>query len=275
MRDHYALADYHIHPDFSVDAEGSVEEFCEASLSKGLAEICFTTHYDCNPKLAPEDKVIRIDGKIKPQSIENMAEYVKEVHRAHEQFYPLGLMVRCGVEVGYYPGCEDEIQKLFSTYPFHFKLAAIHELDDINICKREAMKKTAEEMDIHEFAERYFRLVQMAVEGRLFDAIAHFDYYRKYGREFYGDELMTIHREYVPDVFESMKNYDVGLEINTSAIRRGESEYYPSMDIVNLARSAGARIMAIGSDAHHPDQVALDFEVAAGIAYELFPYVDE
>jgi histidinol-phosphatase (PHP family) len=68
---------------------------------------------------------------------------------------------------------------------------------------------------------------------------------------------------------------NVGYEINTSAIRHGHAEYYPNMDIVNMARAAGVRLIALGSDAHHPDQLALDFDAASAVAYELVPYVDE
>ncbi|MDD4051723.1 MAG: hypothetical protein PHR28_07495, partial [candidate division Zixibacteria bacterium] len=73
----------------------------------------------------------------------------------------------------------------------------------------------------------------------------------------------------------TMKANGVGFELNTSAIRHGHPEYYPAMEIVNLARAAGVQLIALGSDAHNPDQMALDFETAATVAYELFPYVDE
>jgi hypothetical protein len=34
-------------------------------------------------------------------------------------------------------------------------------------------------------------------------------------------------------------------------------------------------IAAIGSDAHRPEDVAFDFNAAAAVAWELFPYCDE
>jgi histidinol phosphatase-like PHP family hydrolase len=47
------------------------------------------------------------------------------------------------------------------------------------------------------------------------------------------------------------------------------------MEIINIARGCGVPIVAVGSDAHRPDDVAFDFETASQIAYELIPYCDE
>jgi histidinol-phosphatase (PHP family) len=271
----YSLADYHVHPNFSFDAEGSIDEFCQAALNRGLNEICFTTHYDTNPVLSEEERSIRINGKMIPNSVDNIRPYVEAVQEAHKKYYPSGLMVQGGIEVGYYPGCEKEIAALFKTYPFHYKLGAIHEVGEFNICYRDQVERYGGEIELTELATRYFALVGQAAASGLFDAIAHLDLYKKYGLKYYGEEVLGIHKEYLEPVLKSMAGANVGLELNTSALRKGHSEYYPSMDIVNMARRAGVRIVAIGSDAHRPEDVGYDFEAAAAIAYELFPYCDE
>jgi len=87
--------------------------------------------------------------------------------------------------------------------------------------------------------------------------------------------VMTIHRGRIEKLFETMGRHGVGFELNTSAMRHGHVEYYPNMEIVNMARRAEVPLIALGSDAHHPDQLALDFDAASAVAYELMPYVDE
>ena len=47
------------------------------------------------------------------------------------------------------------------------------------------------------------------------------------------------------------------------------------MEIINMARKAGVRIAALGSDAHQPAQVGFDFDAAQMVAYDLFPYTNE
>src|SRR3972149_140557 len=74
------LSDMHCHCDFSIDALGTIEEYCDAALERGLAEICFTTHYDANPR--SEDgkaSFISVGGKRKPATIDNLVPYVEHV----------------------------------------------------------------------------------------------------------------------------------------------------------------------------------------------------
>ena len=65
------VSDFHCHCDFSVDAVGSVDDYCRAALKRGLAEICFTTHYDTNYAINYSDNYIRIDGYIRRQKFIN------------------------------------------------------------------------------------------------------------------------------------------------------------------------------------------------------------
>jgi histidinol-phosphatase (PHP family) len=271
----YALADYHIHPDFSIDSVGSVDDYCRAALQKGLAEICFTTHYDSNPKDPVNERMMQVNGVRLPVSFDTVQRYIETVAEAAERYYPSGLQVRCGIEVGYYRGCEKHIAELFDKFHFDYKLGSIHDVDDICLCCQHRFEKCFSRYNVEEMADKYFGLMHDAAKSRLFDAIAHIDVYKKYGLGFYGDSILTVHRGRIEPVFEVMAENGVGIEINTSALRKGHPEYYPSMEIVNLARSMGVAIVAIGSDAHTPDDVGFDFESAASIAYELFPYCDE
>ncbi|RKX32644.1 MAG: hypothetical protein DRP46_00740 [Candidatus Zixiibacteriota bacterium] len=270
--DDVALADYHIHPDFSVDAEGSIEDFCLAAREKGLSEICFTTHYDTNPIDSEWGRSIRIDGELKLNSVVNFGHYVRAVETAQKES---PMVVKCGVEAGYYPGCEDEIEKLIETYPLEYKLGAVHEVGDICICNEESIKRAYGDIPLEKLVEDYFGLVKQMVESGLFDTVAHIDMYKWHGLKYYGDEILTGHRGRIEPAFEAMVKHDVGMEINTAALRKGHTEYYPTMEIVNSARKAGVRIASIGSDAHRPSEVAYDFEVAKMIAYDLFPYCNE
>ena len=62
MRDLKYLSDYHVHPDCSLDATGTIDQYCQRALEMGLEEICFTTHYDMDPVRRDEDPFMRIDG---------------------------------------------------------------------------------------------------------------------------------------------------------------------------------------------------------------------
>ena len=98
----YPLTDAHVHPDYSLNSTGTIEEFCDRALELGLAEIIFTTHVNTNPKL-PDSSVMIIDGKRLPTSVDSIKRYADDVWSAREKYYGLGLMVKCGVEVDFFP----------------------------------------------------------------------------------------------------------------------------------------------------------------------------
>ncbi len=261
---HRGLADYHVHCDYSFDAVGSIDEYCEAALRRGLVEICFTTHYDTNPAVPERHRIIRIDGKNVPLTPEHLEPYVEAVRRAHERYYPMGLSVKLGLEVGWWAGVVEEVVRLKERYPFEHVLCGIHEVDDLNICSPSFSGLFADYSQ-EKFIERYYRLTIEAVQSGLFDAVAHLGYYLRFGQAHFGEGLAQAHEAYLDELFAALKTTDTGLEINTSAIRHGFYEYYPMMGIVNAAKKEGVRVRFLGSDAHRPEQVGFDFDAAMAL----------
>jgi len=259
------VADYHCHCDYSIDAEGSIEQYCEAAIKRNLAEICFTTHYDANPESNGTAEYIRINGENKPVTPDNLAPYVDHVRATAERFYPRGLSVKLGLEMGWYTGCEESVIRLKERYDFDYMLCGMHELDDQCLCCRRSFEACFRRYPVEEMVGRYFEQLTHAAATGLFDNIAHADYYLKYGRKFYGEAIEQAHEPYIDDLFSALIAGETGLEINTSAVRQGGHEYYPRMQIVNAAKKAGVEVTRLGSDAHHPNQVGYDFEAAVAL----------
>lgn len=262
------LGDYHCHCNYSVDAEGSIDEYCEAALRRGLAEICFTTHYDTSPAAGLSDCFIRISGENKPVNPDNLEPYVADVRRAKQKFYPLGLAVKLGVEIGWWEGCAESVAKLKERYLFDHVLCGIHEVDNLCICSRK-FAEHFKDYTAEKLVRRYFQQTVQAARSGLFDAIAHLGYYVRFGRAQFGQAIETAHGPYLDELFNALKATGTALEINTSAIRHGFHEYYPSMAIVNEARKAGVAVPFLGSDAHKPEQVGLHFEAAAALVLDV------
>ena len=102
----------------------------------------------------------------------------------------------------------------------------------------------------------------------LFDAIAHIDLYRRYGFRHFGSKILTIHRGIIEPVLLEMARREIGLEINTSSLRRGLKEFHPSKEILAVAAKSGVRIVAIGSDAHSPDELGDSLDEAQALLGE-------
>ncbi len=257
------LADYHCHCDYSVDAAGSIGEYCEAALQRNLAELCFTTHYDANPRSADASaNFISVKGEKLPARTENLAEYVKDVENAHARYYPMGLYVRLGLEFGWYPGCEEEVRKLRKLYDFEYMLCGIHELGSVCFCCSHSYESCFERYTVEAMASEYFSEAKRAAQTGLFDTLAHLDYYKKYGEKFYGKSVSDAHRPHLNELFAALKESGTALEINTAAARKGFSSYYPQVGIINAARRAGVDVIHLGSDAHAPEHVGYDFDAA-------------
>jgi len=265
------LTDYHCHCDYSIDATGTIEEYCEAALRRGLAEICFTTHWDTNPAGGGQDNVIRIKGKPEPTLPDNLAPYVDDVHRAREEFAPRGLSVVLGLEFGWYPDCEESAARLKERYSFDYFLCGIHELDDRCFSCEQCFPKCFPHYTVDQLVEKYVGEVGAAARSGLFDCIAHLDYIRKYGEAYYGPRLNELLLgQLIERVFPLMVAAKTALEVNTSAIRRKFSDYFPRAAIVNAARRAGVEARYLGSDAHAPNQVGYDFDAAAPLVSPWF-----
>lgn len=257
------LADYHCHCDYSVDAIGSIDDYCTAALHRDLVEICFTTHYDTNPKSDGIANFIRINGEKKPTNVDNLAPYVDAVLAAHDKYYPLGLSVKLGVEFSWYPGCEEKITRLKERYDFDYILAGVHEIDDISFCSVGTYEKCFSRMSLEQMAEKYLGLVGDAARTGFFHAIAHLDYYRKYGEAYYGAAVHQAHQPHLARLLETLRTTDTAIEVNTAGRRKGLDSFFPQMEIINIAKRAGVDVLFLGSDAHTPEHVGFDFDEAS------------
>jgi len=259
------VMDYHCHCDYSIDAAGTIEEYCHIALKRNLAEICFTTHFDSNPYSDGKDNFIRIKGEKVPATVENLEPYVEDVRKTAEKFYLEGLSVKLGLEIGWYEGCEEIVAKVQDRYDFDYLLCGIHEIDNICFCCHSSFEKYFSQYSATQAVEKYYRQVNFAAKTKLFNTIAHFEYYLKYGLGFYGEEILKAHKPFLEEIFQTLKETKTGLEINTSALRHGLNHYYPRMEIINAAKKAGVIVDYLGSDAHRPEQVGYDFEVAVAL----------
>lgn len=264
-----SFSDYHVHPDYSLDASGTLDQYCQKALELDLKEICFTTHYDTDPVRKDEDPFMRIDGKIVPLSEENVERYIENVRRANKIYSPMGLSVKAGLEVDYAPHIEERLRKDLASLDLDYILGAVHCLDHIAISASKEAESYFKRKSLKELCQEYYKVLGKAVKSGLFDAIAHLDIYRKYGQDFYGEEILIAHRGLVEPVLELMVENDVGMEINTGLLRKGHKEFSPGLEILNLALKMNVKIIAFGSDAHKVSHLGKDIKEAYRLVEKL------
>lgn len=262
------MIDYHVHSDFSQDAEGSVADYCRQARTIGLTEICFTPHFEIDPVRKALDDRVRLNDKWVPMLSDWIDHYVADVEQARQEFAPL--KVKLGVEVGYDSGIEQELADWLGRYPFDYVLGSIHCIDHIAITAHDENDFYYAKANAQEATEGYFDLLNRAVGSSLFDAIGHIDVFKKYGLEKFGSELVERAKPYWPRVFERiLRRPPLTIEINTSGLRQAPQETYPSEAILRIARDAGLKQVAIGSDGHRLKHLGYGLETGYALAQGL------
>ena len=244
------MTDYHVHPDFSQDAAGSMVEYCGRARQIGLDELCFTTHCEPDP-MRTESEYVRVAGMHRSVDSDWCDSYFREIERCRRDFPDL--IVLAGVEVGYELGLEGVIHDFLARYPFDFVLGAVHCLDHVAITSGAELDRFKIEYHHHgaEYvAGRYFEYIRAAAGSGLFDCLAHLDVYRKYIQPLYDEQFDRAVELLLAPTLEHIARSGTGLEVNSSALRRGMAEPYPAERIVRMARQAGVEVFTVGSDAH-------------------------
>jgi len=256
------MFDYHIHPDFSSDAQGSIADYCQQARSIGLKEICFTTHYEPDP-MRSDIEYVQVNGKRMAMDSDWVEYYFQEIERARQAFPEL--VVLQGVEVGYEMGLEGKIADFLAKNRFDYVLGAIHCLDHIAITASAELadfRKRLKPRGAEYIAHRYFDYVRAAAGSGLFDCLAHLDIWRKYLKSELGIKFEQAIKPLIPVMVQVVACSGVGLEINCAALRRGETEPYPGLEIITQAVAAGVKTFTIGSDAHRVNDLGAGCEKA-------------
>jgi histidinol-phosphatase (PHP family) len=253
------MIDYHIHTLHSIDASGTITEYCQRALQIGLKEICFTNHCELDPHR--DDSFIRFNGKREVLSKNSLVKLQRKTFEARDRFRGKGLLVKFGIEVGYYPGIERRLSQIMDGLELDFVIGAIHCLDHICIDSSRECGRYFDGHDAEQYVTNYLNAVSSLVKCNLFDSIAHIDVYKKYGYNYYGHDIYNIRREAITEVFRQIKQNGIAMEINTAGMRF-MNEFYPAPALMKMARENGLKAITVGSDSHKPDDLGKDLKPA-------------
>jgi histidinol-phosphatase (PHP family) len=238
------MIDYHIHTKLCGHATGEMEQYVERAIEIGLQEIGFSDHLPFvdfeRPGLA--------------MKLSELPQYVQSVERLR-QTYP-NIIIRLGIEVDYFPQLESQISDLLVQYPFDYVYGSIHFLDDWSFDSPFALPEW-NLADVDGVYEQYIDLLHQAARSGLFDILSHLDLVKIYG--FRPTKNMLSLWE---SLIKTVREKGLAIEINTSGLRKPVGEIYPSEEIVELISRYGVPIV-FGSDAHRPEDVGRDFNIAS------------
>jgi histidinol-phosphatase (PHP family) len=246
---HLDLPDYHMHTALCRHAEGAVGDYRSAAGKKGLQEICFTDHAPNPDGYDPAHRMGMAD----------FPEYREAVAGVQDGAMPRVLF---GIEADYYQGCEPFLESWLPAQGFDLVLGSVHFINGWGFDNPEE-RYVWNSVDITGTWKTYFETLGRLIETRLFDAVSHLDIPKKFGHRPPDRDLKAM----VLPVLDRMAETGMGMELNTSGLRKPVGEIYPSALIVALAHERDIPI-CFGSDAHSPGDVGADFDAALRLARE-------
>ncbi|OAA31582.1 hypothetical protein AT15_05775 [Kosmotoga arenicorallina S304] len=226
------MIDLHVHTRFSPDAEPTIEEVVEAAVKRDVKVLGISDHYELGPTL---------------EEAENFGDplpYLEEIERVSKE-YPLKVLK--AVELGIQSYTDNTIL----NGAFDYFIYSIH--DGPNFPDNTEPKK---------LWKAYLEESIAAVETLEFPGFfGHLDFLRRYIPDYSPlepspllDELLTL-----------LVKMDLGLEINTSGLRKAFKEVNPQPWIIEKYLSFGGKYLTIGSDAHRTEDLGKGFDEALKI----------
>ena len=240
--------DYHLHSKFSPDSKTEPAEILKVAKKKGLDEVIFTDHCECNNNMAvpPEEEKWPI---FEPTNYIKTLEALKEAS-------PIKMGI--GIELGQATQGLEFADKILKAYDWDFTIGSLHNVrGEYDFCFLDYKNK-----DINHLFKRYFDELYELVKWDKFCVLGHLYYPVRY---IYKQGLSLNLEQYnsqICDIFKLLIKNGKGIEINTSGLWSKYAKTIPSFEYIKLYRECGGEIITIGSDSHFAEKVGEGVDIA-------------
>lgn len=259
------LIDYHLHTSTSTDAHATVTEYCVRAATLGLAEIAITNHMNLRTEkyhLTPEV----------------MADVWAEI-QLNQKLFP-DLTIRLGIEVDYFDDLHNEIAQALPRYaeaigrPLDFIMGSSHEMDGVRFASKKQAHLLLVDADPVPIYHKFFDLMVGVVTSGLFDIVAHPDLIRRFTGLHSSFVSFESYQDAANRFIACLVEREVGFEINVKGLVHPVEDMYPTEEFLvsylKQCEAAGKTpIIVIGTDAHYPDHLGTNLDVAAKRLREL------
>ena len=253
-------SDFHMHTNFSTDADFSPEEMMEGAIEKGLKVICITDHIDKD--YDEEEKEFFFDTD----------KYFEKLNGL-KQKYRQKIDLRIGVETGLQPHLGEYYHKYVNKYPFDFVIGSVHLVRGIDPYYGELFRN---QTDREAYRQTFEDTILDIKNNDDFDVLGHLDYIVRYSKEKERSYSYSEFSDQIDEILKLLISKGKGLELNTAGLKYGLPFAHPHMDVLKKYREFGGEILTIGSDAHKPEHIAYDFYKVKDILQECgFKYYTE
>lgn len=249
------LTDYHTHTWRCGHATGTMEQYAEAAIARGITELGLTDHLWLY--WLPESERSREWAIPESMYDEHYAEMV-----ALRDRYRGRLNVRVSVEADFVEGHARELHTILGRYEFDYVLGSVHFMDGWMIDAPE-YQHVYREKRVVEIYRRYYENVRRALETGEFDVLAHLDLPKKFG--YLPEEDL---QELTELVLDDISAAGVVVEVSTAGLRKPIGEIYPSEGLLHGMAARNIPIV-LSSDAHDPSEVGYAYDTSLELVRRL------
>jgi histidinol-phosphatase (PHP family) len=240
------IVDYHMHlrngSGEIAHETAAVDPFVDSAREAGVDEIGFTEHiYYFKQTRSLWTVPYHVE-----RCVYDIEAYVSAVVAARGR----GLPVKLGLEVDYVPGREEETRELLAPYPWDYLLGSLHYIGELGV---DAEPRLVDAVGVEEAWRLYFDALAAAARSGLFDSLSHPDLVKIFGAR-------AASFDYGP-VVEAIAAAGVAVEVSTAGLHKPVGELYPNPEFLGACRARGVPV-TLASDAHSPDLVGRDFDLA-------------
>ncbi len=255
------LVDYHMHlagDDAPLDepslAASAILRYVQAARERGVAEICVTAH-------VYRFAAVR-DWFDQPWwrdcATSELAPYVEALRRARDDDR---LPVLLGIELDYLPHRHAELRAWADGTPWDLVLGSVHWLGALGVDHPDY--PVWEALPVDEVWRRYFAALAGAAATGIYDVMAHPDLAKVFGHR----PAEALRERLYGEAAEAFAAAGVAIEVSTAGLRKGARELYPAAPFLAACRRAGVPA-TLASDAHRPEDVGRDFDLAVAALRE-------
>ncbi|USD14706.1 histidinol-phosphatase [Priestia megaterium] len=239
--------DFHTHHDRCGHARGTIRDYIEASINKGLDIIGISDH---SPYFASEEDQPYPHIAMGKSAFSG---YVAEILKLKEE-YKEKIEVLLGVESDFFPEHAKVYQSHYEKYPFDYIIGSVHLVDEVSIFHKTRWEGLSQQ-EKQRTKETYYQLIEESARSRMFQILGHIDAMKGFYPSFSSIETAVIDQ-----TLKVISAHDIAIEVNTSGKTKDCGGWYPADDILERALHYGVHI-TFGSDAHDPERIGDDFEL--------------
>ena len=248
------LTDCHIHSGLLKHTKNSPKEFIAEAINNNYKTIVFVEHFSYIFAISKfkkwslnYDTLVIKNAQKQNRETKTLKEY-KTIMTEIKSKYDLNILI--GLEVDFYSDHLNKIKSILKKCKFDLILGSCHYIKNpktqqyIHISSIEFEQLLNEQGEQYVY-EEYFKTLELAIDTKSVDYIAHLDYLKKKIKNYKYSKVKI----YIEKIIDKLIEKNVGLEVNIKGVFDvGES--YPSKSIIKKYIKKGGKKLIFGSDSH-------------------------